>query len=474
MDCNQEENASSNMVDKCQSIKIKKEVSVSDICSTLDGSSYHSEYSYSEYNSTSVYSHSYDGDDEVFLDSEDVAERRNCARRVPRTRRVSDVIDCLGELPSPVSANKETTHFPFPDINEPLPPSPNPSINKFQSPPVTPSSDLGYYSTGIGTPPSLLHFKYSWSSLASPATEQPPRPIADQMDGKTKHDAKCDDTDAKPTNTFEAIQEYSYKVTVEGNMPVDRDSDEYNMRHRRRGVSVILNHDSFSTETTRKGSEIDVEALTKIYEILGFEVRTYHNRTVDQIITLIKELSKADYSDCDCFCLTVLTHGMDRNILHAADGLYPAEYLWRPFTSENCVTLAGKPKIFFIQACRGTMLDGGTRLIRYHTTETDSSGSSYKIPCMADFLIVHSTVEGYYSWRNPETGTWFIQALCHVILERHETTDLLKMMTIVARKVALDFESFNDLYAERHGQKQVPNIMSTLIRDLYFRPKIGT
>lgn len=42
------------------------------------------------------------------------------------------------------------------------------------------------------------------------------------------------------------------------------------------------------------------------------------------------------------------------------------------------------------------MLDGGTRLIRYHTTETDSSGSSYKIPCMADFLIVHSTVEGNF------------------------------------------------------------------------------
>ncbi|CAB0014705.1 unnamed protein product [Nesidiocoris tenuis] len=413
----------------------------------------------------------------VFLDSEDVAERRNCARRVPRTRRVSDVIDCLGELPSPVSANKETTHFPFPDINEPLPPQSEPVDQQFFkifSPDSSPLPSLQVRIWATTAPESGLLLRSCTSNI--PGRRWRRLPLNSRLDpSPIKWMEKRSMTPSATTPTPNLpTPSRPFKITVEGNMPVDRDSDEYNMRHRRRGVSVILNHDSFSTETTRKGSEIDVEALTKIYEILGFEVRTYHNRTVDQIITLIKELSKADYSDCDCFCLTVLTHGMDRNILHAADGLYPAEYLWRPFTSENCVTLAGKPKIFFIQACRGTMLDGGTRLIRYHTTETDSSGSSYKIPCMADFLIVHSTVEGYYSWRNPETGTWFIQALCHVILERHETTDLLKMMTIVARKVALDFESFNDLYAERHGQKQVPNIMSTLIRDLYFRPKIGT
>lgn len=468
MDYNFKENV--NMVDKCQSIKIKKEVSVSDICSTLDGSSFHSEFSYAEYNATTVFSHSYDGDDEVFLDTEEGAEERVCGRRVPRTRRVSDVIDCLGELPSPSQlSSKESTHFPFPDFNEPFPSSPNPSSSRFQSPPVTPGSDLGYYST-VGTPPSLLNFKYSWSSLNSPAME---RPISDQMDGKVTGVEKNDDTDAKPTNPIDAIERYSYRVTVEGRMPVERDSDEYNMNHERRGVSVVLNHDTFTTEPPRKGSDVDVEALTKAHEALGFEVKVYNNSTVDQIKALIWELSKADYTDSDCFCLTVLTHGMDRNILHAFDGLYAAENLWHPFASDNCVTLAGKPKLFFIQACRGTKLDGGTRLVR-HTSETDSSSNSYKIPSMADFLIVHSTTDGFYSWRNPEMGTWFIQAFCQVVKDRHETTDLLKMMTIVSRKVALDFESFNDLYAERHGQKQVPNIMSTLIRDLYFRPKIGT
>ena len=28
---------------------------------------------------------------------------------------------------------------------------------------------------------------------------------------------------------------------------------------------------------------------------------------------------------------------------------------------------------------------------------------------VADFLLAHSTVAGYYSWRNTASGSWFIQ-----------------------------------------------------------------
>lgn len=75
-------------------------------------------------------------------------------------------------------------------------------------------------------------------------------------------------------------------------MPVDRDSEEYNMQHSRRGVFVILNHDTFTTERPRKGSDVDVEALQKTHETLGFEVKVYHNSTVDQIKSLIWECKR--------------------------------------------------------------------------------------------------------------------------------------------------------------------------------------
>lgn len=44
-------------------------------------------------------------------------------------------------------------------------------------------------------------------------------------------------------------------------------------------------------------------------------------------------------------------------------------------------------------------------------------------------------------------------------------------MTRVSRRVALDFESYNDLYPWLHQQKQIPTIHSMLIRDVFFTPK---
>jgi caspase-like apoptosis-related cysteine protease len=46
--------------------------------------------------------------------------------------------------------------------------------------------------------------------------------------------------------------------------------------------------------------------------------------------------------------ITVLSHGGD-GILYAKDTFYKPELLWSFFTADKCPTLAGKPKLFFIQ-----------------------------------------------------------------------------------------------------------------------------
>lgn len=90
---------------------------------------------------------------------------------------------------------------------------------------------------------------------------------------------------------------------------------------------------------------------------------------------------------------------------------------------------------------------------------------------MSIIVILFIIYVGFYSWRNPEEGTWFVQCLCDVLDEYHETTDLLKMLTICARKVATQYSSYNDVNPEINDKKQVPSITSMLIRDLYFTPK---
>lgn len=64
----------------------------------------------------------------------------------------------------------------------------------------------------------------------------------------------------------------------------------------------------------------------------------------------------------------------------------------------------------------------------------------FVIPTLADLLVMYSTAEGYYSFRNPADGSWFIQALCEELQENpHE--DLLTILTGVNRRVAFAKQS---------------------------------
>jgi caspase-like apoptosis-related cysteine protease len=61
-------------------------------------------------------------------------------------------------------------------------------------------------------------------------------------------------------------------------------------------------------------------------------------------------VSKEDHSDADCIAVIMLTHGEEHGRLVTRDSvLYKVDKLWTPFTADKCPTLAGKPKLFFIQ-----------------------------------------------------------------------------------------------------------------------------
>lgn len=61
-------------------------------------------------------------------------------------------------------------------------------------------------------------------------------------------------------------------------------------------------------------------------------------------------VSQMDHSESDCFVLACLSHG-EQGILYASDAPYKPDSLWSKFTADKCPSLAGKPKLFFIQVC---------------------------------------------------------------------------------------------------------------------------
>lgn len=273
-------------------------------------------------------------------------------------------------------------------------------------------------------------------------------------------------------------------------MPVDLYLTEYDMTHKYRGLALIFNHVHFDDPTwePRHSSDVDAESLTQALSNLHFNVCVFKDYNFKQIMTILELIAKTiDHSDCDCILVAILSHG-ENGHLYAKDKLYKQEQILSHFFAENCPSLAGKPKIFFIQACQGKLLDGG--FLMGNRAQTDNADSMmeicsrtqtdgatikpaspfYKIPNQADLLIAQSTLPGFVSWRDEYSGSWFIQSLCKELNENGKHYDILRLLTTVNRKVAFEYESHTD-DPDRNEKKQVPCITYMLTKTLTFNEK---
>ncbi|XP_042369451.1 caspase-3-like [Plectropomus leopardus] len=211
----------------------------------------------------------------------------------------------------------------------------------------------------------------------------------------------------------------------------------------------------------RNGTDVDAANAVKVFGKLGYKVKVYNDQSVDQMKHVLTSASKEDHSCYASFICVLLSHG-DEGVFFGTDGSIELKYLTSLFRGDRCRSLVGKPKLFFIQACRGTDLDAGI--------ETDSGEDGMtKIPVEADFLYAFSTAPGYYSWRNTMTGSWFMQSLCDMIAKYGKELELLHIMTRVNHKVAVEFESVSNSPGF-DAKKQIPCIVSMLTKEMYFSP----
>lgn len=250
--------------------------------------------------------------------------------------------------------------------------------------------------------------------------------------------------------------------------PGEIHSFQYNMDFPEKSLCYIINNKNFHPSTgmgLRSGTDVDAANLRKCFLTLGFEVKVFNDQACKGIVDILKNVSQQDHSKRSCFVCILLSHGEDGTIF-GTDDFIPLKNLTTLFRGDKCRTLVGKPKLFFIQACRGTELDGGIEA----DSGGDSSDDQQRIPVEADFLYAYSTVPGYYSWRNTMNGSWFIQSLCEMLKQYGDTLEIMNLLTRVNRKVAYEFESSSNI-PNFDGKKQIPCIVSMLTKELYFSPK---
>ncbi|XP_042213828.1 caspase-1-like isoform X2 [Homarus americanus] len=301
--------------------------------------------------------------------------------------------------------------------------------------------------------------------------------LVDEQNGKNGHE---DTPDAKgATTTTDAGSRGNVGGVIPtsslARMSVESEAMRYSITHRRRGHCIIFNHRVFDRVTglgERNGTDRDRDQVQQQFIGMGFEVKVFNNLTVAEIKTEVQDLAfGTDHADSDMVAVVFMSHG-EQDILWGRDAHFKADFLFESFHGDQCKTLAGKPKLFFIQACRGDGLDAGVTLVRSRPSdETDSGYLAYKIPNTADYLICWSTVPGHFSWRNTTNGSWFIQSLVHVLNRDSGHDDLLSMMTSVNRHMIINFESNCPSQPHMHGKKQAASIVSTLMRKVFLTPK---
>ncbi|XP_078117195.1 caspase-3-like isoform X2 [Sander vitreus] len=193
---------------------------------------------------------------------------------------------------------------------------------------------------------------------------------------------------------------------VKSSKTAGSDPYRYKMDYPCIGTCLIINNKNFHRSTgmgARNGTDEDVDAAIKTFSELGYKVNVNTDRTVAEMKQLLYSASKEDHSKSASFACVLLSHG-DEGVIYGTDGFEKLEKLAEYFKGDRCKSLVGKPKLFFIQTCRGAELDNGI--------EADSvdAQTSERIPVEADFLYAYSTAPGYYSWRNTTNGSWFMQA----------------------------------------------------------------
>jgi hypothetical protein len=99
-------------------------------------------------------------------------------------------------------------------------------------------------------------------------------------------------------------------------------------------------------------------------------------------------------------------------------------------------SLEKKPKFFFIDACRGSnMMPTVERFKNNVLANIANEKQEKEIKLEYDFLIVHSTVDNYFSFSSKINGSWFMHSLCLMITKYKETRDIHSIMSEVSNHV---------------------------------------
>ncbi|XP_075990831.1 caspase-1-like [Anticarsia gemmatalis] len=245
----------------------------------------------------------------------------------------------------------------------------------------------------------------------------------------------------------------------------------YNVENYDKNLLIIFNHKIFDTkQEERSFSTYDVEALTTTFKKLKFDVCPFDDLKEDEIFKELEKVLK-NYSesnvDYGCIAVAVLTHGTTYD-LRAKNKKYSENKLIDFFSPLDNTKLYSKPKIFIIQACRGSNISKEVQVNDAEQAQGDpATAENYvELNKPSHILVLHSTYIGkcsasYSHHSEQKPGGLLIQELCSVLNSQAGIFDIESVITQVIKNVGVQTPILKD-----KPVKQTPVVTNTLEKQL--------
>ncbi|XP_044216080.1 caspase-2 isoform X6 [Thunnus albacares] len=276
----------------------------------------------------------------------------------------------------------------------------------------------------------------------------------------------------------------------------------YRMNSPRRGFALIISNVTFDPCAApdldpRKGGEVDDEVLRKVFTELDYLVTVHRDLTAQGIRTCIENFCRRpEHRNVDSCVVCLLSHGVEGAIYGTDGQLLQLDWVFEAFDNAHCPLLQNKPKMFFIQACRGEEMDCGVEQIdgpartcspsceqrdagREGQGDADSRQRGdmgrprIKLPQRSDMICGFASLKGQRictaAMRNTKRGSWFIQELNTALRLHARDTHLADILVQVNGRIK-EREGYAPGTAH-HRCKEMSEFTSSLCKDLFLFPK---
>lgn len=250
--------------------------------------------------------------------------------------------------------------------------------------------------------------------------------------------------------------------------------DAYQMLSLPRGKALIINNVDFENEIkeTRYGSDVDANNLDLLLNALNYEVRVRRNLHLHEMKEELNNLAKTSINVDSCI-IAILTHGEHRHFWSYDNKRLEEEWVLERFNNVNCPAFSGKPKFFILQACRGDKWNHAISKLPANDQARivpDSASVRYsqqhipELPEYSDMVVAYATIPGYVAIRDVVSGSWFIESICKVFMERAFEDDLYELLRRMQARI-------QNQYTTSTGWKQTCETnFRNFTKKMYFNP----